>query len=170
MFTTNWPSVAVLLVVSAALATPSPPACPGAATAAPNTTWGGACFSLTKQRASSLRQCVERCGEQGMTPACIGSAEENAFAAGLVPANDWAYIGHYQNNTSGGPAEGWGRCVAAEASGFAFVYACTTQPRVVRFFESHGFRVVDPGEIPAEKWTGYPRDRRAAVTCLRRDL
>ena len=54
-----------------------------------------------------------------MTPACIGSAEEDAFAAGILPADDWAYIGHYQSDTSGGPAEGWGRCVAGEASGFA---------------------------------------------------
>ena len=108
-----------LLAINWALATPSPPVCPDGATAAPTATWGGACFSLPKQRATSLRQCVERCGEQGMTPACIGSAEEDAFAAELVPDDDWAYIGHYQSDTSGGPAEGWGRCVAGEASGFA---------------------------------------------------
>ena len=112
-------SKAVFVALATALAAPPPPLCPDGATAAPNTTWGGACFSPTKQRASSLRQCVEWCGEQGMTPASISSAEENAFAAGLVPADDWAYIGHYQNDTSGGPAEGWGRCVAGKASGFA---------------------------------------------------
>ena len=100
-------------------ATPSPPACPDGATAAPNATWGGACFHLLNQRATSLRQCVEWCGEQGMAPACIGSAEENAFAAGLVPDDDGAIIGHYQKDTSGGVDEGWGRCVAGEASGFS---------------------------------------------------
>ena len=109
MIAACWPSVSLLLlIVSAALATPSPPTCPAGATAAPNSTWGGVCFSLTTQRALSLRQCVERCVAEGMVPACIGSAEENAFVAGLVPDNDWAYIGHYQSDTSGGPAEGWG--------------------------------------------------------------
>jgi len=107
-----------LLCATLASRSPSPPACPNGATAAPNASWA-ACFSLPEQRASSLRQCVEWCGELGMTPACIGSAEENAFAAGLVPADDWAFIGIYQNDTSGAPAEGWGRCVAGEASGFA---------------------------------------------------
>ena len=111
-------SKALVVALSTALAAPPSPACPDGATATANATWGGACFRLTAQRAS-LRHCVERCGEQGMAPACLGSAEENAFAAGLVPANDWAYIGHYQNDTSGGPAEGWGRCVAGDASGFA---------------------------------------------------
>ena len=61
-------------------------------------------------------------------------------------------------------------CDEALASGFGYVYACTTRPRVVRFFEAQGFREVGPGAIPAEKWTGYPPDRRAEVTCLRRDL
>ena len=72
----------MLLPVATALATPPPPpsACSDGAIAAPDeATWGGACFSLTAQRASSLRQCVEWCGKQGMTPACIASADENAF-------------------------------------------------------------------------------------------
>ena len=90
---------------------------PGA-TVSPNATWA-ACFSLTDQRASSIGQCVEWCRKKGMTPACIGSAEENDFAASLVPDYDGAWIGHYQIGNNPEPAEGWGRCVAGEASGFA---------------------------------------------------
>ena len=59
---------------------------------------------------------------------------------------------------------------AARAEGFAYVYACTTQPRVVRFFEASGFAQVDPSRVPADKWLGYPEERRALVTCLRLDL
>ena len=93
------------------------PECAAGATASPNISWA-ACFSLSEQRASSLRQCVDRCGVLGMVPACIGSAEENAFASTLLPANDWAYLGVYRNVSSGGRAEGWGGCVAGVASGF----------------------------------------------------
>ena len=88
-----------------------------------NASWA-ACFSLTTQRASSLRECVEWCRAIDMTPACIGSAEENAFAAALVSDDDGVWIGHYQQqfghvDSSSDPAEGWERCVAGEASGFA---------------------------------------------------
>ena len=49
---------AVFVALATALAAPPPSACPDGATAAPNATWGGACFSLPKQRASSLRRSV----------------------------------------------------------------------------------------------------------------
>lgn len=58
----------------------------------------------------------------------------------------------------------------ARSEGYDYVYACTTQPRVVGFFEANGFAQVDASRIPAEKWDGYPEERRAQVTCLRRDL
>ena len=108
------------LAAALAVQPPPPPTCPDGATAAPNATWGGACFLLTAQRTPALRQCVEWCGEQGMTPACIGSAEENAFVVELVPEDDGAFIGLYQNHAAyrGVPAEGWDRCVGGEASGF----------------------------------------------------
>jgi N-acetylglutamate synthase-like GNAT family acetyltransferase len=61
-------------------------------------------------------------------------------------------------------------CRAAAERGLGYVYACTTQPRVVRFFEQQGFEVVPPEALPPEKWAGYPESRRAEVTCLRRDL
>ena len=110
-------SVLSALLLTVALATPRRPACTDGDIASPNTSWA-ACFSLPKQRATSLRQCVEMCEKLGMVPMCIGSAEENAFAAQLVPSGDWAYFGLVQNDTNGGPAEGWGRCVAGDASGF----------------------------------------------------
>ena len=113
----HFPGGMLCTMAPAALATP-PPTCSNGAIAAPNATWGGACFRLLAQRASSLRQCVDWCSEQNMAPTCVSSAEENTFAAGLVPDDDWAYIGLYQNDTSGGPAEGWERCLVGDASGF----------------------------------------------------
>jgi len=61
-------------------------------------------------------------------------------------------------------------CQAAQRQALDYVYACTTQPRVVRFFEEHGFAVVPPESIPPEKWSNYPAERRPAVVCLRRDV
>ena len=106
------------------------PDCPAAPLAAPhgcslpganvslNASWA-VCFGITKQQAASLPESVEWCPTMDMTPACIGSTEERAFAACLVPDADGAWIGHYRNDSKPDPAEGWGRCVAGEASGFA---------------------------------------------------
>ena len=58
----------------------------------------------------------------------------------------------------------------AADQGFAYVFACTTSDRVVQFFERHGFRRVEGDQVPADKWAGYPAERRARVRCLRRDL
>ena len=58
----------------------------------------------------------------------------------------------------------------AVEQGFDFVYACTTQQRVVDFFENNGFAQVEASRIPEEKWNDYPGDRRELVTCLRKDL
>jgi len=59
---------------------------------------------------------------------------------------------------------------AARARSDRYVFACTTNPRVVRFFERHGFREVEPSEVPAAKWEGYDPGRRRRVRCLRADL
>lgn len=61
-------------------------------------------------------------------------------------------------------------CEAARRQGLDYIYACTTQPRVVRFFGDHGFAVVSPDAIPPEKWSDYPAARRREVTCLRREI
>jgi len=58
----------------------------------------------------------------------------------------------------------------AAEHGYAYVFACTTSPRVEGFFHRHGFRTVGSEEIPAEKWAGYAEERRGRVRCLRRDL
>ena len=52
----------------------------------------------------------------------------------------------------------------------AYVFACTTSPRVCAFFERNAFRGVSPDELPPSKWRGYDPERRARVSCYRRDL
>jgi amino-acid N-acetyltransferase len=59
---------------------------------------------------------------------------------------------------------------AARAQRLAYLFACTTSERVVRFFEREGFREVPLDQVPAEKWEGYDEARRERVRCLRRDL
>jgi amino-acid N-acetyltransferase len=58
----------------------------------------------------------------------------------------------------------------ARERGMKFCYACTTSERVGSFFERNGFKPAAPDEIPAAKWRGYASDRRARVTCYRKDL
>jgi amino-acid N-acetyltransferase len=54
--------------------------------------------------------------------------------------------------------------VAAER-GLERVFACTTQDRVGAFFARHRFTAVDSAELPARRWVGYDRDRRARLRC-----
>ncbi len=58
----------------------------------------------------------------------------------------------------------------ARDQGCRFVFACTTSPRVMAFFERNGFGKVGHGEVPEAKWRAYDSARRAQVACLRRDL
>jgi N-acetylglutamate synthase-like GNAT family acetyltransferase len=58
----------------------------------------------------------------------------------------------------------------AVGQGCRYVFSCTTSPRVVAFFERHGFRRAADDELPREKWRDYDPTRRARLTCLRRDL
>ena len=108
------PAVFGLMLTIAATAA----ACPAGWTPSPNASWANRCFGVPADRSSSLRSCVELCGAEGGVPACIGSEEENAFAAELI-GNDTAWLGLYQNDTSGGDDEGWGRCAASEAPSFS---------------------------------------------------
>ena len=103
-----------LMLTIAASAT----ACPAGWTPSPNASWANQCFRVPSGRSSSLRSCVELCGAEGGVPACVASAEENGFAAELL-GDDVAWLGLYQNDTSGGVDEGWGRCVASEAPYFS---------------------------------------------------
>jgi amino-acid N-acetyltransferase len=68
-----------------------------------------------------------------------------------------------------------GRLVAraleeARALALRYVFACTVDERAQVFFERLGFRVVTPDDVPAVKWVGYERQRRARLKVLRRDL
>ena len=105
--------IAVVFLPAAATAD-----CPigGGWTPSPNS---GTCFKVSPSRSTSLFRCVELCEEHGGAPACIGSAEENAFmTAKLASAADGLWLGLYQNEKGLGPAKGWGGCVAGDASSF----------------------------------------------------
>ena len=58
----------------------------------------------------------------------------------------------------------------AREAACAYVFACTTSPPVVRFFERNGFRRASPEELPEEKWAATDPERRARLSCLRCDL
>ena len=79
--------------------------------------WGSHCYFVPAERSTSLFRCVDLCKEHGGTPACIGSAEENAFAAAELATVRHGggvgglWLGLYQNETGLGPTKGWDRCV-----------------------------------------------------------
>jgi N-acetylglutamate synthase-like GNAT family acetyltransferase len=63
------------------------------------------------------------------------------------------------------------RCLAeARALDLQYVFACTVDERAQAFFERQGFRVVTQADVPAVKWVGYDRQRRARIRVLRHDL
>lgn len=53
-------------------------------------------------------------------------------------------------------------------AGLAYLFACTSSPGVVAFFQRHGYRVSD--RVPEAKWRHYDPARRQQVTCLRLEL
>ena len=93
-------------------------ACPSGWTPSPNS---GTCFKVPPERSTSLFRCVELCEEHGGAPACIGSAEENAFVTAGLAATEGLWLGLYRNETGLGPAMcqgvGTGVRVAAYRSG-----------------------------------------------------
>ena len=98
-------------------------ACPSGWTPSPNS---GTCFKVPPERSTSLFRCVELCEEHGGAPACIGSAEENRHVTAnerkLTDGADVLWLGLYQNETSLGPAKGWGGCVSGDAPNFTNWY------------------------------------------------
>ena len=48
------------------------------------------------------------------------------------------------------------------------LFACSSNPRAVAFFERCGFRAVDPDKVPSAKWAGRRADAMPVV--LWRDL
>ena len=75
-------------------------ACPTGWTPSPTS---GTCFKVPNERSTSLFRCVELCKEHGGAPACIGSAEENAFVTEELAASNSLWLGLYQNETGLGP-------------------------------------------------------------------
>jgi N-acetylglutamate synthase-like GNAT family acetyltransferase len=59
---------------------------------------------------------------------------------------------------------------AARDAGLRYVFACTIDERAESFFERHGFARVTADDVPAAKWVGYDRQRRARLKVLRYDL
>lgn len=57
----------------------------------------------------------------------------------------------------------------AREEGLAYLFSCTTSPRVEEFFLRHGFRRVSPEDVPKAKWQDYDTERLARVRCLRFD-
>ena len=94
-------------------------ACPIGWTPSPTSaTWGQRCYLVPPERSTSIFRCVGLCEERRGTPACIGSAEENALVTTELAAADDLWLGLYQNETGQGPAMGWGRCIAGDAPSF----------------------------------------------------
>ncbi len=50
------------------------------------------------------------------------------------------------------------------------IFACTTSERVGAFFARQGFAEVACSELPASRWRGYDRERRALLHCYRKSL
>ena len=62
--------------------------CPGGWTPSPNS---GNCFKVPPERSTSLFRCVDLCNKHGAAPACIGSAEENAFVTAELAVSGGLY-------------------------------------------------------------------------------
>ena len=88
--------IGIVLFLPAAAAT----ACPAGWTPSRTST---TCFIVPAERSASLFRCVNLCEEHGGAPACIGSAEENAFVTAELAATDGLWLGLYQNETGRTP-------------------------------------------------------------------
>lgn len=90
-------------------------------------------------------------------------------AAGVGEISSMYTLTRFLGEGIGGHLVGYARQLAREQK-LSYVYACTTSPRVVAFFERYGLRVVGPDAVPVTKWRGYDPERRSRVICLRQDL
>lgn len=94
--------------------------------------------------------------------------------AAFAPQRVGEIVGLYTITRFKGEGAG-GRLLArvveeAQETGLRYVFACTLDPRAEAFFARQGFRRVTPDDVPAAKWIGYDRQRRARIRVLRRDL
>ena len=76
------------------------------------------CFIVPPERSASLFRCVNLCEGHGGAPACIGSAEENAFVTAELAEAEGLWLGLYQKERWVGPVKGWDRCVGGDAPSF----------------------------------------------------
>ncbi len=58
----------------------------------------------------------------------------------------------------------------ARSRGLRYAFACTGEERAARFFARLKFRRITPAEVPAAKWRGYDRGRRARLNIFRFEL
>jgi amino-acid N-acetyltransferase len=58
----------------------------------------------------------------------------------------------------------------ASAGGLDYVFACALERRARRFFQQMGFTRVKADDVPAAKWFGYDKRRRARLACFKRTL
>ncbi|HTW88876.1 MAG TPA: GNAT family N-acetyltransferase [Candidatus Binataceae bacterium] len=58
----------------------------------------------------------------------------------------------------------------ARSRGLSYAFACTGAERAAHFFARLKFRRVTPAEVPAAKWRGYDRGRRAHLIIFRFEL
>jgi len=58
----------------------------------------------------------------------------------------------------------------ARGLGLRYVFACTVDERAEVFFARQGFVTVSADDVPAVKWVGYDRQRRARLKVLRYDF
>jgi N-acetylglutamate synthase-like GNAT family acetyltransferase len=58
----------------------------------------------------------------------------------------------------------------ARSRGLSYAFACTSEERAARFFARLKFRRITPAEVPAAKWRGYDRGRRARLSIFRFEL
>ena len=98
-------------------------ACPAGWTSSPaSPAWDPRCFLVPPERSTSLLRCVNLCAEHDAIPACIDSAEENAFVTPEFAGVAGLWLGLYQNETRLGPTKDWGRCVGGDAPSFSNWY------------------------------------------------
>ena len=84
-------------------------ACPIGWTPSPTSaTWGPRCYLVPPERSTSLFRCVELCEEHGGAPACIGSAEENAFVTAELAATEWPVARALPERDGARPCQGVG--------------------------------------------------------------